>query len=75
MENRLYRSTTDKKISGVCGGIGEHYDVDSTIVRIVWIGIALITLPLGPGGLFIGGLAYLACRLIIPPKPNIEHHL
>jgi phage shock protein C len=70
MEGKLYRSTTDKRIAGVCGGLGEYFSVDPTVLRIAWVGIALITLPFGPGGLFIGGLAYLACWLIIPPKPN-----
>ncbi len=40
---RLYRSSTDKKIAGVCGGIGEYMETDSTIVRLLTVVLALIT--------------------------------
>ncbi|MBU4479856.1 PspC domain-containing protein [Patescibacteria group bacterium] len=46
MENKvkkLHLSKTDKKIAGVCGGIGETFNIDSTIVRLVFIFIALVT--------------------------------
>jgi phage shock protein PspC (stress-responsive transcriptional regulator) len=69
-DRKLYKSSTDKMIGGVCGGLGEYFNVDPTVLRIAWVGIALITLPIGPAGLFIGGLAYLACWLIIPSNPN-----
>ena len=35
--HKLTRSKVDKKISGVCGGIGEYFDIDSTVVRILWV--------------------------------------
>ncbi len=69
-ERKLYKSSTDKMIGGVCGGLGEFFNMDPTVLRIAWVGIALITLPIGPAGLFIGGLAYLASYLIIPQNPN-----
>jgi phage shock protein C len=34
---RLMRSSTDKKISGVCGGLAEYFDLDPTLVRILWL--------------------------------------
>ena len=40
---RLYRSTKDRKIAGVCGGIAEHLDVDPTIVRLIAVVFALAT--------------------------------
>jgi phage shock protein PspC (stress-responsive transcriptional regulator) len=69
-ERKLYKSSTDKMIGGVCGGLGKFFNMDPTVLRIAWVGIALITLPIGPAGLFIGGLAYLASYLIIPQNPN-----
>lgn len=69
-ERKLYKSLTDKMIGGVCGGLGEFFNMDPTVLRIAWVGIALITLPIGPAGLFVGGLAYLASYLIIPQNPN-----
>lgn len=61
MEKKLYKSTTDKKLCGVCGGIAKYLNIDSTIVRLLW---ALIT--------FLGGagiIAYIVCALIIPDEP------
>ena len=37
MQKRLYRSTRDKKLAGVCGGIAEYFGIDSTIVRLVFV--------------------------------------
>lgn len=59
---RLYKSSTDKKIAGVCGGIAEYFDIDPTIVRLLW---ALISLAYGTGI-----IAYIVCAFVIPEKPN-----
>ena len=59
MDKRLYKSDTNKVFAGVCGGIGEYFNIDPTIVRILWI--AGIFLSLGTGV-----LAYLLCWLLIP---------
>ena len=61
MEKKLYRSTTNKTIAGVCAGLAEYLNIDPTIVRVIW---ALIGLT---GG---GIIAYLVCALIIPEKPS-----
>ena len=37
MEKKLYLSQTDKKILGVCGGLGEYFGMDSTIIRLLWV--------------------------------------
>ena len=60
---KLYRSKTDKKIEGVCGGIGAYLEVDSTAVRAVWAVVTLFTAG-------VGILGYLACMLIIPIEPD-----
>ena len=62
MNKKLYRSTTDKKIAGVCGGVAEYFGIDVTIVRLVWA-LAIIVGSLG-------FWAYIACALIIPEKPD-----
>ena len=62
-KKRLVRSSTDKKIGGVCGGLADYFDLDATIIRVVWLlaflcgGVGLlayvilwIALPLGPTG-------------------------
>jgi phage shock protein C len=60
---RLYISETDKKLAGVCGGVAEYLEVDSTVVRVITIVIAVATafLPVA--------IAYLLAWLIIPRKP------
>lgn len=61
-EKKVYKSIKDKKISGVCGGIAEYFDIDSTMVRLLWILFILA------GG--SGILGYIVCVLIIPNEPN-----
>ena len=61
MNKKLYRSLSDKKLAGVCGGIAEYFGLDSTLIRVGW---ALVSL-FGPGI-----LAYIICALIIPEKPD-----
>ena len=56
---KLYRSRTDRKLAGVCGGIGEFFGLDPTLIRIVFIFLAL------PGGL-PGVLPYLLMWVIVP---------
>ena len=63
MNKKLYRSTTQVKISGVCGGIAEYFGIDVTIVRLLW---ALGTLM----NFFVGVVAYVACVFIIPEDPG-----
>ncbi|MGB6526247.1 MAG: PspC domain-containing protein [Candidatus Acidiferrales bacterium] len=60
---RLHRSVLDSKIAGVCGGMGEYLDTDSTIVRLVWALITVFT------GIVPGILVYLAAWLIMPLGP------
>ena len=57
---KLYRSTKDKMVAGICGGIAEYFDVDSTIVRLLWI-----LLFIGAGS---GLIAYIACWVVIPKR-------
>ena len=55
---RIHKSTKDKKIAGVCGGIAEYLNADPTIIRLVF---ALLVLGWGTGV-----LAYIVCALILP---------
>ena len=57
---KLYKSSRDKKLCGVCGGIAEYFEFDPTIVRILWIIFTLC------GG--CGILAYLICALVMPKE-------
>ena len=59
---KLYRSKTDRKIAGICGGLGEYFNVDPTLVRVGFVLLAL------PGGL-PGFLPSLVLWLFIPEEP------
>jgi phage shock protein C len=62
---KLYLSQTDKKIWGVLGGLAEYFAVDSTIVRVAFLFILIIT------GFIPGILFYIFAALIIPNKTII----
>lgn len=59
---KLYRSSTNKKIAGVCGGLAEYFNIDATIIRVIFILLLL------PGG-FPGLIPYLILWLVMPLKP------
>jgi phage shock protein C len=59
---RLMRSRTDRKIAGVCAGVGEYFDVDVTLVRIVF----LVLLLLPPA---IGLVLYIVGWIVMPEEP------
>ena len=58
MSRRLYKSSTNKKIFGVCGGLAQYFNVDPTIIRLVW---ALLIFCAGTGV-----LAYIVAALMLP---------
>jgi len=62
MAKKLYRSSDDKKLAGVCGGLGEYFDIDPTIVRLVWLAFFF--------ALGTGLLAYIVAWIIVPEKPK-----
>ena len=62
MEKKLFRSRTNKQIAGVCGGLGKYFDIDPTIIRLVWV----VAVFCAGGGLF----AYLLAMIIIPQEPG-----
>jgi len=66
---KLYRSSTDKKIAGVCAGIAEYFNIDPTIIRIIFVILLL------PGGL-PGVVPYVLLWILVPvaPHPKIIAH-
>ena len=63
-KKRLYRTEGNAKmLCGVCGGLAEYFDIDPTIVRVLW---AVITAFAG-----VGLLLYIICALIIPVKSTV----
>ena len=66
MNRRLYRCSHDRRIAGVAAGLAEYFDLDPTLMRVLWFVSIFFT-----GGLAI--LLYLALAIIIPLEPMTEH--
>ena len=62
MNKRLYKSNENKMLYGVCGGIGEYFGMDPTLVRLAWV----LFCALGGSGV----IAYLLAAIIIPRRPE-----
>jgi phage shock protein C len=60
--NKLYRSKKNRIIAGVCGGIGEYFKVDPTLIRLLWLFISIVSAGSGV-------LAYIIAWIIIPEEP------
>lgn len=65
MKKRLYKSTVDKKLCGVCAGIAEYFEIDPTLVRLGWVAFTLL------GG--SGVIAYIVAAIVMPENNgNVE---
>jgi phage shock protein C len=65
---RLYRSRTNRQLQGVCGGLGEYFNVDPTLVRLVLIALSLAGGP--------GFILYILLWAVVPEEPvgDWTHH-
>jgi phage shock protein PspC (stress-responsive transcriptional regulator) len=61
---RLYRSASDRQLSGICGGLGDYLNCDSTLIRIAWVVAAFLS-----AGLAI--VLYLVLIFIIPNEDQL----
>lgn len=59
---KLYKSEDDRMILGVCGGIGEYFGVDPTLIRLLWVFFSMGT------AIFGGIFAYIIAAILIPEK-------
>jgi phage shock protein C len=64
---RLYKSKENKIISGVMGGLGEYFDVDPVLFRIIYLALTVFTAA------FPGIIAYFLMAIVIPSKPEVMH--
>lgn len=63
MAKKLYRSKEGRKIAGVCGGLGEYFDIDPTIIRLIWLAMIF--------AVGSGVLAYIIAWIIVPEKTAV----
>jgi phage shock protein C len=60
---KLMRSRSDRKIAGVCAGLAQYLDLDTSLVRILWFFVGIVS------GIFPGIIAYILAWIIIPEEP------
>jgi len=64
MTKKLYKSTTDRKLSGVCGGIAEYFNVDATLVRLIWVLVSVFG-----GAVVLGIIVYIIAAVVMADAP------
>ena len=60
---KLYRSTSDRMIAGICGGLGDYFGIDSTLIRLIFV----------VGAIFTGSAlfwAYIIMLIVVPEEPT-----
>ncbi len=67
MKKRLYRSAENKVLAGVCGGIGEYFDVDPVLIRLLYLMLTVFT------GVVPGIVGYILAILIVPERTITVH--
>ena len=65
MKKKLYKIEKGRKLEGVCGGIAEYFDIDATLVRLIWV---LFTACSFGSGI----IAYIIAAIIMPRKSDVE---
>lgn len=61
---RLYRSTSEARMAGVCAGLGLYFGIDPVLIRLGWIGVTCLT------GFVPGIVAYVVAWVIVPQEPQ-----
>jgi phage shock protein C len=64
MAKKFYRSLGQRMLGGVCGGLAEYFDTDASLVRLIFVGVCLVTAVL-PMFLF-----YLIAWIVVPTEPR-----
>ncbi|MBI4087190.1 PspC domain-containing protein [Candidatus Kaiserbacteria bacterium] len=59
---RLYRSKENKIFAGICGGLGDYFSIDPTLLRLAWLLVVIFT------GIFPGVVVYILAIFVIPEK-------
>jgi len=61
-KKKLYRSSDNKILAGIFGGVGDYFDIDPTVLRLGWLLVFVFT------GVFPGLLAYVVAIIVVPNK-------
>lgn len=63
-KKKLYRSTKNRMLGGVCGGIADYFGIDPTIIRLLYLVLSIFT------ACFPGLLLYIICLFVMPNDPG-----
>ncbi len=63
---RLVRPLATRKVAGVCAGFAEYFDLDVTLIRVVWVVSTILGFPLGIAG-------YVICWIVMPDEPQVMY--
>lgn len=63
MSKRIYKIRSQEKLCGVCAGVADYFDLDPTLVRVLWAAISL--------GYGVGVIAYIICAVVFPDKSEL----
>lgn len=66
MAKKFYRSLGQRMLGGVCGGLAEYFDIDASLVRLIFVGVCLVTAVL-PMLLF-----YIIAWIVVPTEPKVS---
>lgn len=66
MENTLYRSANNRWLAGVCGGIAEYTKIPSILIRLLFVALCLVAIPIS---VILGILIYIAAIYLLPEAP------
>ncbi|MCC7555984.1 MAG: PspC domain-containing protein [Methanoculleus marisnigri] len=66
MAKKLTRSTSDRWIAGICGGIGEYLEIDPNVIRMIWVVLSVLTT------VFPGVLIYILLWIILPEQGQVR---
>ena len=62
---RVVRPRDDRKLAGVCAGLSRYFEIDVTVLRLIWV-----VLSIYPGAIILGVIAYVIAWFIIPSEPH-----
>ena len=65
MQDRLYRSASERVLTGLCGGLADRYDLDPALVRLIWVVVDVFT------GIFPLLLVYIVMAVLVPEEPPV----
>jgi phage shock protein C len=63
MAKKLYRSQTNKMVGGICGGLADYFDMDVSLLRLLFVAFTLLT------ALFPFLIFYIVAWIVVPPEP------